>query len=50
MPEKVPEQPEQAEPSEELAPAYVLPEPGMPSSSDDYFQVDTHLASDRMPD
>ena len=47
---KVPEQPEQAEPSEEQAPDYVLPEPGMPSSSDDDFQVDTHLASDRMPD
>ena len=34
----------------EQAPDYVLPEPGMPSSSDDDFQVDTHLASDRMPD
>ena len=29
---------------------FVLPEPGMPSSSEDDFQVHTHLASDRMPD
>ena len=47
---KVPEQPEQAEPSEEEAPDYVMPEPEIPSSSEDDFQVDTHLASDRMPD
>ena len=32
------------------APDFVLPEAGMPSSSEDDFQVHTHLASDRMPD
>ena len=47
---KVPEQPEQAEPSEEEAADYVMPEPEIPSTSEDDFQVDTHLASDRMPD
>ena len=38
------------EPAPALARDFVLPEPGMPSSSEDDFQVRTHLASDRMPD
>ena len=29
---------------------FVLPEPEVPSSSEDDFQVHTHLASDRRPD
>ena len=40
------------EPAQAAAAAtdFVLPEAGMPSSSDDDLQVHTHLASDRMPD
>ena len=45
--EKEPQEEEQAPPP---APDFVLPEPGIPSSSDEDFQVHTHLASDRMPD
>ena len=32
------------------APEFVLPDAEMPSSSEDDFQVHTHLESDRMPD
>ena len=35
---------------EPAATDFVIPEAGMPSSSEDDFQVHTHLASDRMPD
>ena len=46
--------PQEEEPAPAPAPPaatdFVLPEPGMPSSSEDDFQVHTHLASDRMPD
>ena len=41
---------EQPAPAPPAATDFVLPEPGMPSSSEDDFQVHTHLASDRMPD
>ena len=41
---------EQPAPAPPAATDFVLPEPGMPSSSEDDFQVHPHLASDRMPD
>ena len=42
-------EPREEEPAPAPAPDFVLPEPGMPSSSEDDFQVHTHLASDRCP-
>ena len=39
------------EPQEQApAPSLMVPEAEVPSSSDDDFQVHTHVASDRMPD
>ena len=43
-------EPQEEEQAPAPAPDFVLPEAGMPSSSEDDFQVHRHLASDRMPD
>ena len=41
----------EAEPQEQApAPQSVVPEAALPSSSDNDFQVHTHVAADRMPD
>ena len=41
---------EEPAPAPPAATDFVIPEAGMPSSSEDDFQVHTHLASDRRPD
>ena len=44
------EEPEEPAPTPPAATDFVIPEAGMPSSSEDDFQVHTPLASDRLPD